>query len=112
MNIEVEKSNMDILRESVRQLSAEELERALDKWGDIHSEHEGYALIKEEVNEAFDEYFKVESELKAFWRNVMKDKRYSIDEMYSHAVDLACEAIQVGAMAKKVEQYRLKMEMM
>ena len=67
---------MEKLKNEIKNLVADEIERALEVHGRHHSKHEAYAVIKEEVEEA--------------------EKR--IGEWAEH---LAAEAIQVAAMAQK-----------
>lgn len=65
--------------EEVANLCQRELHRAMQNFGAFNSAHEGYAVLKEELDELWD---------------AIKDKRASRE-------DLAVEAIQVGAMAMR-----------
>jgi hypothetical protein len=65
---------MDKQEEAVAKVLAE-LERATAKFGTFNSSHEGYAIIKEEVDE--------------LWDDIKANKLYSAKE----------EAVQVAAMA-------------
>lgn len=72
-----------------------------------HSDHEAYAILLEELEEAKDEVRFCESALTRFWdqikRNVKSEdsKLNSLNLVYNNAILGACELIQVAAMAKK-----------
>ena len=68
--------------------------------------HEGYAVLKEEIEEASAEMESVEWHGRYLWRSVKsedKDNCKDVAEIILHkAVCLACESIQTAAMAKKL----------
>jgi len=81
----------------------EELINANRKFPKFRSTHEGYAIIKEEVEEAADEMESIDSWLEQGWRYI-KANQNAIDEivaMKQHAINLAAESIQVAAMCQK-----------
>ena len=97
---------MEELAKEVIRLVAEEYRRAAAEHGaDAHSPHEGYALIKEEVEEAQVEMETLNQRLDHLWGTVKGDE----DQYGPHylmyikkaAVLGACELIQVAAMAEK-----------
>jgi len=98
---------MKRLLESVQTLKTEEYGRAVEKFGPVNaSAHESYGVLKEEVEEAQDELNLVNRYLNTYWEGVKKDLPYSMQ--YNALIDiercascLACEAIQVAAMAHK-----------
>lgn len=95
---------MQEIIEGVEKLAYEELERANSKFGMFHSTHEGYAVIKEEIEEVADELEDVVNYLNDIWRNVKEDNELDlvgIKIMKKHAINLAAESIQTAAMAQK-----------
>lgn len=96
---------MEELKQSVKQLVAEELERANKKFPMFHSRHEGYAVIKEEVEEVKQDIEDIQDIIEWTWDNVKRNNtvltdRYMI-QLNALAIHLAAEAIQVAAMAQK-----------
>lgn len=71
----------------------------------FHSLHEGYAVIKEEVEEADEEMDRLKKKLGFLWENVKNDAedvaQRNFEDMKSMAIAGACELIQVAAMADK-----------
>lgn len=98
---------MNELIAAARRLEIEELDRAASKHGaSVNSPHEGYAVIKEECEEAEDQVDAVIQKIAAFWSQVKVD--CSAEEMTETLLDIeksallgACELIQTAAMAKK-----------
>lgn len=88
-------------------LVAEELEAANAVHSFFHSAHEGYAVLLEEVEEAKAELARVEDDMVSIWAGVRHDDP---DRVYTWAqylgntaMMLAAEAIQVAAMARKMQ---------
>lgn len=96
---------MKELIESVKFLVNEEAERSMVNHPLFNSTHEGYAVIKEEVEEAAEELENVNFSLSSIWRNVkINDKENAIKHagcLKDFAIKLAAESIQVSAMAQK-----------
>lgn len=70
----------------------------------FNSTHEGYAVLKEEIEEARGELAEVEVCLDLLWGHVKHDSDRAYDyaeRVEQYAVRLAAEAIQVAAMAEK-----------
>ena len=65
--------------------------------------HEGYAVVKEEVEEADEEMDRLKKKLEFLWLNVKNDAddmvQRNFEDMKSMAIAGACELIQVAAMA-------------
>lgn len=91
----------------VIELVEREYGRAGAKFGlTNHSDHESYAILLEELQEAKAEFDSVRKYLDEFWDYVKGD--FSIDSKFACCGDMerrallcACEMIQVAAMAKK-----------
>jgi hypothetical protein len=91
----------------VRELIEREYGRAGAKFGlTNNSDHESYAIILEELQEARTDVDEFEREMSMFWSMVKGDEadhyKYArLRQMQSKALLGACEMIQVAAMAKK-----------
>lgn len=94
---------MDVVRKEVESLVLKELRSANEKFDMFHSMHEGYAVIKEEVEETEQDLSVVKIHLKDMWNNVKEDLG-SVElakDLKKRAVSMAVESIQVAAMAQK-----------
>ena len=95
------------LMASVLAAQSEEYSRAKDKFGPTHSsDHESYAVLKEEIEEASEELTFILRSLDRFWKHVRDNetahcKKRELADLKRQATLLACEAIQVAAMAHK-----------
>lgn len=83
-----------------------ELDYAAEKHGSTFaSMHEGDSVIREECEEAGLEFNQVDKHYRLMWEfikeNDFRNARRYAEEIASHAERLACEAIQVAAMALK-----------
>jgi len=96
---------MKELIESVKVLASEELKRANVEFPAFNSTHEGYAVIKEEIEESSDELEDVNFDLNNMWRYIKLNNTNEATKYAKHlkqsAINLAAEAIQVAAMAQK-----------
>lgn len=94
----------------VTNLIKDEYDRASNKFGPInHSDHESYAIILEELEEAEDESALCREAVRDFWEATKdklgedSDKIRDLDRVYNDALLAACEYIQVAAMAYKAK---------
>ena len=92
----------------VENLVKSELSMAAKDWGDtFRSRHEGYAVLLEEYEELRDELEHIRWYVSALWDHVKEESAEYVQEdaeaIESFAVRAACEAIQVAAMAKKMQ---------
>lgn len=96
---------MDAVKEDVELLVQKELESANKKFPMFHSDHEGYAVLKEEMEEAETDLMNMKDVLSVLWRyikrNVEVPKKRQAELVKICAMELAIEAIQVAAMAQK-----------
>ena len=98
---------MQKLVEEVNELVEREYGRAGSTFGLFnHSDHESFAIIKEELDEAGEEFDSFSKQLGLFWASVKSDasdnKKFNqLKMMEVTALLAACEMIQVAAMAKK-----------
>ena len=99
--------SMEKLIAEVTECVEREYGRAGAKFGlTNHSDHESYAVLLEELDEAHVEFAGVQQSLNYLWdltkRNAPDDKKYEIcKNLEARALLAACEFIQVAAMAKK-----------
>ena len=96
---------MNAVKQDVEKLVQKELKSANQRFPMFRSDHEGAAVIFEEIEEAENEMRGVNRHFASTWYSVKQDERikaYSyINKLKNRAVNLACEAIQVAAMAQK-----------
>ena len=72
----------------------------------FNSPHEGYAVIKEEVEEAGKEFEEVENNTRIMWNAIKNDMgREDSDavDIYFSAIGAAAECVQVAAMCLKIQ---------
>lgn len=82
-----------------------ETEEAVAKWGKTYSSlHEGYAVLKEEVDEVRDENIHIKNGLYSMWDSVKTNdvKKEDVEKIREHAEKLALEAVQVAAVCNKI----------
>lgn len=73
-------------------------------WGDTYnSRHEGYAVLKEEVEEAEEALENLQNKLENVWSNIKLnwDSKKDVHEAESAAFSLASEAVQCAAICRK-----------
>ena len=95
---------MNAVKEDVEKLVQKELESANQRFPMFRSDHEGAAVIVEEIEEAKEEMELLERQFDVLWENVKLERgllKPISEAMYSCAIRLAIEAIQVAAMAQK-----------
>ena len=94
---------MSTIKSDVEKLVQKELESANQRFPMFRSDHEGAAVILEEIEETKSSLLTVELAFTHLWRKIKKDIS-DIDLVKGlkfEAISLACEAIQVAAMAQK-----------
>lgn len=97
---------MEQLIKQAKTLVAEELQRAAKKHGQmLHSAHEAYAVILEERDEGIENVAALDKSLDQFWAGITSDslerQNDALGNIEETAVLVACEYIQVAAMARK-----------
>ena len=97
---------MDKTIEGVEKLADEELKMANEQHPLFASNHEGAAVILEEVEEAALELEVLKSAYKLLWGDVKSDNaigvRRSAEKVRWRAIKCAAECIQVAAMCQKM----------
>lgn len=94
----------DLIQISTNMAHAE-CQRGIEQYGNAASAHEGYALIKEELEEAQYEISRVEQQLEHLWTSIKGNDEsvcpHFLKQIKNTAILAACEMIQVAAMAEK-----------
>lgn len=85
-----------------------EFSEACIKHGEnYHSMHEGFAVLKEEVDEARDEQFHIVNSIFKTWESIRRDNVENalkeIAEIEKHAEALALAAVQIATVCKKIK---------
>lgn len=94
---------MNAVENQVRKLVKVELSVANEQFPQFHSQHEGYAVILEELQETKEQVDDTERHLGYAW-NIIRDNipaEKMIEAVGDCAVRTAVEAIQVAAMCQK-----------
>lgn len=85
----------------VKILADMELKRANKIKPLFADEHHGWAVMLEEAQECEEDMQQINSELEKLWNAIRSNKKYDVRTIRIIAMELACEAIQVAAMAQK-----------
>lgn len=106
----------DFKMESAKELHIEaliedELDRIVAKHGLFHTDHEAWAVIKEELEEVQEDYLQAKTWHNVWWQRIRADDIDNldvIDEIEKNAVEAIKELVQVVACARKWKQGHLK----
>ena len=94
---------MNVIENDVSKLVFKELNNANEQFPLFHTPHEGYGVIKEEIEECMDNTSMLLETFAAAWHNI-KNNTAAFDEIRQTrdlAMQLATEAIQTAAMCEK-----------
>lgn len=96
---------MNVIEKDVNELVFKELNHANENFPLFHSPHEGYAVIKEEVEETMDALNILLELFADSWQDIKKNKSASepFGVVGKIARNVAIEAIQVAAMCDKYD---------
>lgn len=94
---------MNAIENQVREPVAVELAAANERFPQFHSAHEGYAVIREELEETEEKVEMSKKYLKFLWDSIrMNGKtKWAVEYMKELSINAAYEAIQVAAMCQK-----------
>lgn len=106
----------DVSLESAKEIHIEaligdELDRIVEEHGLFASDHEAFAVIMEELEEAGEELHIMEEWFGMLWKRIRADDTNNVDVMDAiemHGIELIKEAVQVVACARKWKQGHLK----
>lgn len=97
---------MNVVSEEVKILVQKEYEAAKADHGPLASMHEGYAVLLEEMEETGEAFNKAKGTLECLWdevkRDNLDDSKLMAAVIVAGAIETACEAIQVAAVAKRI----------
>lgn len=95
---------MNVVSDDVLNLVLKEQAAADEAHGPIHSYHEGYALLKEEIEETEERLDEVQFLFDMAWSLIRADlsPKEAVASIKHTAEMLACEAIQVAAVCSRV----------
>lgn len=91
----------------VKSAITSEFQHAVKNYGkSYNSNHESYAVLKEEIDEARDELIQIQNKIYESWQLVKidRDRLYKdeVAKMKEHAEALALEACQIAAVCSKI----------
>lgn len=97
---------MDVIKNDVLSLINKELQAANEKFPLFNGPHETFAVLLEEAEEAKEESGNLEITVNNYWIGVKENHipeaaHEELTAVYETAVNLAVEAIQTAAMARK-----------
>ena len=94
---------LNAVKNHVRNLVEIELAAANERFPQFHSQHEGWAVILEEQVELGTEFDKIKGYMGDIFNKIIENNPVSLEIglVQIHAVNAACEAIQVAAMCQK-----------
>lgn len=96
---------MDAIKNKLYPVIDAELKTANERFGLNHSDHESFAVIREEIDEAHEDLEQIEHLSAQLWKatktNAGARVGYLYERIFETAVDMAVEAVQVAAMARK-----------
>lgn len=100
----------EMTKKYVKGAIGSEYQNAVEKYGEnYNSLHESYAVLKEEVEEAGEEWDNVNRGLTILWEKIRKPELWNDHELITelkatkeNAEKLALEAVQVAAVCKKL----------
>ena len=103
---------MNVVSKDVERLVEKELESANERFPQFHSPHEGMGVLQEEVEEMRHEMIECTVNMLTMWRRVYNNAPTGDLALLvrKHALDAACEAVQVAAMAQKYLDMLERME--
>ena len=88
----------------IEQAILHELRNIVKKYGaTYHSEHEGFAVLMEECQEAAESDKDMQEHLEKLWKSIRENQlsKFELSQIYNFAIALAEEAVQVAAVCER-----------
>lgn len=87
----------------MQEIAAEELQAANSKFPAFSGKHEGFAVLREELDEMIEECNGTVHAVNELWENVKANEplEITVDDIKQNSLRTAAEAVQVAAMAMK-----------
>ena len=87
----------------MQEKAAEELQVANNKFPAFSGKHEGFAVLREELDEMIEASNATVKSVNELWENVKENEplEITVDDIKQHSLQTAAEAVQVAAMAMK-----------
>lgn len=87
----------------MQEKAAEELQVANSKFPAFSGKHEGFAVLREELDEMIEACNATVKAVNELWENVKENEplEITVDDIKQHSLQTAAEAVQVAAMAMK-----------
>ena len=96
------------MSDKIKELITEELERAEGIHSPMHTGHEGYGIMLEEIEELIDEISELSDHFDELWDNIKADnvagQTIWIQELRTRSEKAITEAIQFAAMVERYEK--------
>jgi hypothetical protein len=91
------------LMEAMASLSKQQKFMAIEKYGHFHNIHEFFAVLKEEMEEAENDFSKINTQSKIMWLEIKKDESIDnhVNEVHKLTFNCIKELIQVMAVCDK-----------
>ena len=100
-----EKGTIMTDRKQIARLICDEYDDIITNHGTFNTDHEAYAVLKEEVEETGEELDAIDAEMVIIWHDIREDKDINehAERIYQYAISLIQEAVQVAAVALKAK---------
>lgn len=95
----------------IEALIEDELERIIQEHGLFASDHEAWAVIKEEIDEAYEDIRELETNHAFWWKRIREDDIDNLDVMDNiekYSIEAIKELVQVIACCRKYKWKHLK----
>ena len=94
---------IEAIKSGVMKLVGDEYNRANREHPPLHSDHEAFAVLLEEVCELGEEVEAIKGHMRDQWELIRKNESslFVVAEIERRAISAACEAIQVAAVCER-----------
>lgn len=98
------------IQNAVTKLVVDEYDRANREHPALHSDHEAFAVLVEEVCELGEELDAIRGHMRDQWELIRKNESslFTVAEIELRAIQAACEAVQVAAVCERWKDAREK----